>query len=110
MCRAPARSDCYAEDLEDLPLVVDVQHQVMQQFPSELAERQAEVAEEAKVSGTHQVLLYTVHSNPLQLRPRKGTFFKLWLRTTDETLLMIAAALTTPSRHSPPLTLALAIT
>ena len=99
LCRAPVASS-WIDHPEDLPIVLEVQRQVMQQFPSEHAERQAEVAAESKASGTHQVLLHTVHSNPLQLRPRKGTFFKLWLRSTDETLLMVAAALTTPSRHS----------
>ena len=99
LCRAPATSTWI--ECADLPIEVDVQRQVMEQFPSEHAERQAEVAVEAKASGTQQVLLHTVHSNPLQLRPRKGSFFKLWLRSTDETLLMVAAALTTSSRSTP---------
>lgn len=98
LCRAPATSS-WIECAEDLPIEFDVQRQVMDQFPSEHAERQVEVAEEARASGTQQVLLHTVHSNPLQLRPRKGSFVKLWLRSTDETLFMVAAALTTPSRR-----------
>ena len=93
LCRAPASSVC----VEDLPVQVDVQRQVMELFPSEHAMRQAEVAKEA--SEVHQVLLHTVHSNPWNLRPRKGSYFRLWLRSTDETLLMVAAALTTPSRR-----------
>eukprot|EP00964_Phaeocystis_antarctica_P045856 scaffold26427_cov48-Phaeocystis_antarctica.AAC.2 len=98
LCRAPATRS-WVECAEDLPIEADVQRQVMLHFPSEHAERQAEVAAEAKVSGTQQVLLHTVQGNPLQLRPRKGSYFKLWLRSTDETLLMVAAALTTPSRR-----------
>ena len=93
LCRAPASSVC----VEDLPIEVDVQRQVMELFPSEHAARQAEVAKEA--SDVHQVLLHTVHSNPWNLRPRKGSYFWLWLHSTDETLLMVAAALTTPSRR-----------
>ena len=81
LCRAPASSVC----VEDLPVQVDVQRQVMELFPSEHAARQAEVAKEA--SDVHQVLLHTVDSNPWNLRPRKGSYFRLWLRSTDETLL-----------------------
>ena len=81
LCRAPASSVC----VEDLPIEVDVQRQVMEFFPSEHAVRQAEVAKEA--SDVHQVLLHTVDSNPWNLRPRKGSYFRLWLRSTDETLL-----------------------
>ena len=60
-------------------------HSISECFPSEHAARQAEVAKEA--SDVHQVLLHTVHSNPWNLRPRKGSYFRLWLRSTDETLL-----------------------
>ena len=96
LCRAPASSVC----VEDLPVQVDVLRQVMELFPSEHATRQAEMAKEA--SDVHQVLLHTVDSNPWNLRPRKGSYFRLWLRSTDETLLMVAAALTTPSRPANP--------
>ena len=95
LCRAPASSVC----VEDLPVQVDVQRQVMELFPSEHAVRQAEVAKEA--SDVHQVLLHTVHSNPWNLRPRKGSYFRLWLRSTDETLLMVAAALGEIARRFP---------
>jgi len=98
LCRAPV-TDSRIQRPEDLPIVLDVQRRIMQQFPLEHAEREADLAGVAKAWSTHQVLLHTVHSNPLQLRPRKGTVFKLWLRPSDETLLMVAAALTTPSRR-----------
>ena len=101
VCRAPA-TRTWIESPESLPLDDEKQRQIMQHHPAEHTTRQAEHQAELKSlqARESQVLLHTVCSNPLHLRPKKGTVFPLYIRSDNaQTLMMVAAAMATPNKR-----------